>query len=183
MSQSESARQKMEQALEALRRDFSTVRTGKANPSLLDTVKVEAYGSRMPLNQVATVGVPEARLLTVQPWDKGLLSDIERAIQTAELGLNPSNDGNLIRIPVPPLTEERRKEYVKVLHRMAEEARVSIRHARKEANNGVKEMEKEGELSEDDARRQQEGIQKMTDEYVQKVDALLAAKEADVMEV
>ncbi len=183
MSQPESARQKMEQALEALRRDFSTVRTGKASPGLLDTVKVEAYGSKMPLNQVATVGVPEARLLTVQPWDKGLLSDIERAIQTADLGLNPSNDGNLIRIPVPPLTEERRKEYVKVLHKMAEEARVSIRHARKEANTGVKESEKEGELSEDDARRQQEGIQKMTDEYVQKVDALLAAKEADVMEV
>jgi len=119
------AKEQMEAALDAVRREFATVRTGKATPALLDTVRVDAYGSKMPLNQVATVSTPEASLLVVQPFDKGLLGDIERAIMTADLGLNPANDGNIIRVPVPPLNEERRREFVKVLHKMAEEARIS----------------------------------------------------------
>lgn len=183
MSRSQSARDRMERAFDALRKDFASVRTGKATPSLLDGVRVEAYGSRMPLNQVATVSAPEARLLTVQPWDKALLSDIERAIQTADIGLNPNNDGSVIRLPVPPLTEERRREYVRVLHKMAEEARVSIRQARREANDEIKQSEKESELSEDESRREQESMQKMTDEYVGRVDSLLERKEAEVLEI
>ena len=127
----EDAKTQMEAALEALRREFATVRTGKATPALLDTVRVEAYGSQMPLNQLATISTPESSLLVVQPFDKTLLPDIERAIMTADLGLNPANDGNIIRIPIPPLNEERRQEYVKLLHRMTEEGRISIRHARR----------------------------------------------------
>src|SRR5688500_12892273 len=126
------ARTHMEKAVDAMRREFSSVRTGKASPALLDSVRVEAYGSKMPLNQVATVTAPEPRLLLVQPWDKSLLGIIEKAIQTSELGLNPANDGNIIRVPIPALTEERRKEMVRVLHKQAEEGRVAIRHARQE---------------------------------------------------
>lgn len=170
-------------AVEALRREFASVRTGKASPALLDGVRVEAYGSLMPLNQVATVSAPEARLLVVQPWDTSMLGPIEKGIQAADLGLNPSNDGKIVRIPIPVLTEERRKEFVRVLHRMAEEARVSVRHARKEANDGVKRRQKEGELSEDDARRDQDEVQKLTDRYTQEIDDLLKAKEAEVLEI
>lgn len=177
------ASQQMDKALEALRREFTSVRTGKASPALLDTVRVEAYGSTLPLNQVATVSAPEPRLLVVQPWDRSMLGPVEKAIQTSDLGLNPSNDGKLIRVPVPALTEERRKEYVKVLHKMAEEARVSIRHARKEANDEIKARQKEGELSEDDARRETDEVQKLTDRHIQSVDELLKHKEAEVMEV
>lgn len=121
----------MEDAFESVRREFAAVRTGKATPALLDTVRVDAYGSKMPLNQVASISTPEASMLVVQPFDKTLIAEIEKGIQTADLGLNPANDGNLIRIPIPPLNEERRKEYVRLLHRMAEEGRISIRHARK----------------------------------------------------
>ena len=128
---------RMEDAIESLIREFSSVRTGKATPALLDSVRVEAYGSLVALNQVANVSTPESSLLVIQPYDKALLEDIERAIQTANLGLNPGNDGNLIRIPIPPLNEERRKEYVKVIHQMAEEAKVSLRHARKVGNDEV----------------------------------------------
>ena len=129
---------RMEDAIESLIREFSSVRTGKATPALLDSVRVEAYCSLVALNQVANVSTPESSLLVIQPYDKALLEDIERAIQTANLGLNPGNDGNLIRIPIPPLNEERRKEYVKVIHQMAEEAKVSLRHARKVGNDEVK---------------------------------------------
>ena len=124
------ARERMQAAVEAVQREFATVRTGKATPALLDTVRVDAYGAKMPLNQVATIHTPEPTLLVVQPFDKGLMGDVEKAIQSADLGLNPSNDGNVIRIPIPPLNEERRKEFVKILHKMAEEGKVSIRHAR-----------------------------------------------------
>lgn len=179
----EKARQRMEAALEAVRREFASVRTGKASPALLDTVRVEAYGSRMPLNQVGTVSAPEARMLTVQPYDKSLLKDIERAIRESDLGFNPSNDGNIIRIPIPPLTEERRKEYVRLLHKLAEEGRVAVRQARKDANDDIKQRQKEGELSEDEAHREQEKVQKLTDDYVHKVDETLKKKEAEVMEV
>jgi ribosome recycling factor len=177
------AKQRMESALEALRREFGSVRTGKASPALLDTVRVEAYGSRVPLNQVGTVSAPEPRLLTIQPWDKGLIKDIERAIRESDLGLNPSNDGNIIRIPIPALTEERRREYVRMLHKLAEEGRVAIRQARKDANDEVKAREKKEHLSEDDVRREQGEVQKLTDSYIAKVDEIMKHKEAEVMEV
>ena len=177
------AEERMEGAVEALRREFAAVRTGKASPALLDTVRVDAYGSKMPLNQVANVSTPEASLLVVQPYDKALLEDIERAIHTANLGLNPANDGNLIRVPVPPLTEERRKEYAKLLHQMTEEARISMRHARKVGNDEIKVAIKEHETSEDEGFRQLERIQEMTDEYSTLLDEMLENKEKEVMAI
>lgn len=177
------ARKQMHAALDAMRREFGSLRTGKASPALLDTVRVEAYGSKMPLNQVATVNVPEPRLLVVQPWDRGLIGDIEKAILTAQLGLNPANDGNVIRVPIPQLNEERRRDLVRMLHKLAEEGRVSVRHARQEANKDVKQRESEHEISEDQARRELDEIQKLTDEYVAKIDELLQSKEREVMEV
>lgn len=177
------ARARMEETIEAVRREFATVRTGKATPALLDNVKVAAYGSKMPLNQVASVSTPEASLLVVQPFDKTLLADIERAIITADLGFNPSNDGNIIRIPVPPLNEERRKEFVKLLHHMAEEGKVSLRHARKVGNDQVKMAIKEHETGEDEGRRQIEEIQKMTDTSSKRLDELLENKEKEVMAI
>lgn len=177
------ARTHMEKAVDAMRREFSSVRTGKASPALLDTVKVEAYGSKMPINQVATVTAPEPRLLMVQPWDKSLMQVIEKAIQTSELGLNPANDGNLIRVPIPALTEERRKEMVRVLHKLAEEGRVAIRHARQEANKELKKKQAAHEVSEDDVRHKMDEVQKMTDTYIHKIDELLKAKEQELMEV
>lgn len=179
----QNARQRMDGAIEALRREFAGVRTGKASPALLDSIRVEAYGSMVPLNQVGTVAAPEPRMLTVQPWDKAVIKDVERALRESDLGLNPSNDGNLIRIPIPPLTEERRREYAKLLHRFAEEARVAVRHVRKEANDEVKHRQKDESLSEDDVRREQAEVQKLTDSYIQKIDELLKHKEAEVMEV
>lgn len=179
----EQARSRMEEALEAVRREFASVRTGKATPALLDTVRVDAYGSKMPLNQVATVNTPEPSLLVVQPFDKTLLPDIERAIMTADLGLNPANDGNIIRIPVPPLNEERRREYVKLLHKMAEECRVSLRHARKVANDEIKHAIKEHELGEDEGHRQLEEVQQLTDGHATRIDDLLARKEKEVMAI
>ncbi|HEY7770736.1 ribosome recycling factor [Longimicrobium sp.] len=183
MSSQQKAKQRMEGALEALRREFANVRTGKASPALLDSVRVEAYGSMVPLNQVGTVSAPEPRMLTVQPWDKSLIKKIEYAIRESDMGYNPSNDGNLIRVPVPALTEERRKEYVKMLHKLAEEGRVSIRQVRKDANDEVKARQKKEGLSEDDIRREQGEVQKLTDQYIAKVEELLKHKEADVMEV
>lgn len=179
----EDAKQRMEAALEAIRRDFGTVRTGKASTALLDTVRVDAYGSKMPLNQVATINTPEPSLLVVQPFDKTLIGDIERAIFTANLGLNPANDGNVIRIPVPPLNEERRKEYVKVLHKMAEEGRVSVRHARRTVREEIHALIKEHELSEDDGRRREEAVEKLTHDYTAKIDGLLKRKEEEVLAI
>ncbi len=177
------AREHMEKALDAMRREFATVRTGKASPALLDTVRVDAYGSKMPLNQVATVSAPEPRLLVVQVWDKGLAGPVEKAIKSAELGLNPQTEGGVIRVPVPALTEERRRDMVKTLHKLAEEGRVAIRHARQEGNKDIKRREADGDISEDDARREIEKVQKLTDDYIHKIDQLLKAKEAEVMEV
>ena len=173
----EDAKTQMEAALEALRREFATVRTGKATPALLDTVRVEAYGSQMPLNQLATISTPESSLLVVQPFDKTLLPDIERAIMTADLGLNPANDGNIIRIPIPPLNEERRQEYVKLLHRMTEEGRISIRHARRTVRDELHQLVRDHELSEDESRRREDQLEKLTKDYVEKVDELLKSKE------
>jgi ribosome recycling factor len=183
MSSLDKAKQRMESALDSLRREFGAVRTGKASPALLDTVRVEAYGSRVPLNQVGTVSAPEPRMLTVQPWDRALMKDIERALRESELGLNPSNDGQIIRIPIPALTEERRKEYVRMLHKLAEEGRVNVRHARKDANDEIKHRQKDEGLSEDDIRREQDKVQKLTDQYIAKIEEMLKHKEAEVMEV
>lgn len=183
MPSNSAARELMENAIEATRREFASVRTGKATPALLDTVRVEAYGGRVPLNQVGTVTAPEPRLLMVQPWDKSLLNEIEKAIRTSELGLNPSNDGNVVRIPIPLLTEERRREFVRVLNKLAEEGRIAIRHARQEANKGIRRAQQSNEISEDEAHRLTEEVQKMTDEFVGRIDQLLAAKEQEVMEV
>lgn len=176
-------RERMDNALEAMRREFATVRTGKASPALLEHVRVEAYEAHMPLEQLSTISAPEPRLLVVQPWDKSLMGAIEKAIQSADLGLNPSNDGTVIHVPIPQLNEERRRELVKVLHRMAEEGHVSLRTARRAANDEVKAKIKDGELSEDEGHRQTDEIQKMTDDYSKKIDALLKAKEEAVLEV
>jgi ribosome recycling factor len=173
----------MEDALVAIRREFATVRTGKATPALLDTVRVDAYGSKMPVNQVATISTPDATLLVVQPFDKSLIGDIERGILTADLGLNPANDGNVIRVPIPPLNEERRREYVKVLHKMAEEGRVSIRHARRIVRDEIHELVKQHELGEDDARRREDALEKLTHEYTDMIDELLKNKEEEVMAI
>jgi ribosome recycling factor len=177
------ARTQMEKALEALRREFGTVRTGKASAALLDTVRVEAYGGKMPLNQVASVSAPEPRMLVVQPWDRSLTGEIEKAIRSSDLGLNPASDGNLIRVPVPALTEERRREMVRLLHKLAEEARVVEPHPRQEANKDIKNRQHEHEIGEDEAHRQMQEVQKLTDEYVARVDEVLKHKEHEVMEV
>lgn len=179
----EDTREQMQKAVDAVRREFSAVRSGKATPALLDTVRVEAYGSKMPLNQVASVHTPEPRLIVVQPWDKTVIPAIEKGIQAADLGLNPSNDGNVVRVPIPALTEERRKDLVRMLHKMAEEGRVGVRHARQEANKEIKRSEQAHEVSEDEARRKQDEVQKLTDEFVARIDELLKSKEEEVMEV
>ena len=177
------AQSKMDDALEAVRHEFASVRTGKAMPALLDTVRVDAYGSKMPINQVATISTPEPSLLVVQPFDRSLIKAVEHAIQAASLGLNPANDGNVLRIPIPPLNQERRMEYVKLLHKMAEDARVSIRHARQEARDDLKRRMKDHEIPEDRGRRQMDEAQKLTDQYIAKVDELLKHKEEEVMQV
>jgi ribosome recycling factor len=174
------ARQAMDKAVEAVRREFSTVRTGKATTALLDLVRVEAYGSDVPLNQVGNVAAPEPKLLTIQPWDKTLLKAIEKAILASDLGLTPSNDGNIIRIPLPPLTQERRKELVKVIHRFAEEGRVAIRHARTEAISRIKKSE---HVSEDEKKHAEKDVQKLHDDHLKLVDEALRGKEAEIMEV
>ena len=183
MSAHGEVRDQMEKAVEAVRREFSGVRTGKASPALLDAIRIDAYGSKMPVNQLATVSAPEPRMLIVQPWDKNLMGAIEKGIRSAELGLNPANDGTVIRVPIPALNEERRKEMVRLLHKLAEEGRIAVRHARQEANKHIKAREHDHEIGEDDARRQIDEIQKLTDEYIAKVDQLLKAKEEEVMEV
>ena len=173
----------MEKSLDAVRREFAGVRTGKASPALLETIRVDAYGSKLPINQVATINVPEPRLLLVQPWDKGLMAAVEKAIRTSELGLNPANDGSVIRVPIPALNEERRREMVRLLHKLAEEGRIAIRHARHEANKQIKAQEASAEIGADDARRYTDEVQKLTDEFITRIDHLVKAKEEEVMEV
>ena len=177
------AEQAMKDAVEATRREFSTVRTGKATPILLDTVRVEAYGSQMPLNQVATISTPDPTLLIVQPFDQTLIGAIEKAILTADLGLNPGNDGAVIRVPVPPLNEERRREYVKLLHKMAEEGKVSIRHARHKARDILQTLMKDHEVGEDDGHRQMDELEKITQKQTEAIDDLMAKKEEEVMSI
>jgi len=174
------ARDLMQKAVENTRREFSGIRSGKATTSLLDIIRVEAYGSQVPLNQVGMVAAPEPRMLTVQPFDKSLSSTIEKAIRESDLGLNPANQGGLIRIPIPPLNEERRRDLVKVVHKLAEEGRVAVRHARGEAHAKIKKLEK---IAEDDRTRGEKELQKLTDDHIKQIDQLITAKEAEIMEV
>jgi ribosome recycling factor len=170
----------MERSFEASKRELASIRTGKATTSLLDTVRVEAYGQQMPLNQVGSVSAPEPRLLTVTPWDKGLVSAIEKALRESDLGLNPQTQAGVIRVPLPALNEQRRKELVKVVHKLAEEARIAIRHARTAARDQLKKLEK---TSEDDQKKAEKELQKLHDDYVGRIDELLKGKEAEIMEV
>lgn len=179
----EDTKKKMEKVIESTKKEFASLRTGRANPSLLDRVEVEAYGTRMPLDQVAMVSAPEPRMLLLQPYDKSTISSIEKAIRIADLGLNPANDGALIRIAIPALTEERRKEMVKTAKKIAEEMKVAVRNVRRDANDEIKKMEKASELTEDDSKKSQNDIQKLTDQYITKIDEILAAKEKEIMEV
>lgn len=174
---------RMERSIDAFRKELGKVRTGRASFSLLDGVKVDYYGTPTPLQQVGTLSVPESRLLTVTPWDTKMIGPIEKAIQGSGLGLNPSNDGKTVRIPIPPLTEERRKELAKVVRKMAEDARVAVRNLRREAIEKLKDREKKKEISEDVVKRGQERIQKETDAHVKKIDEILKSKEQEILEV
>ncbi|MBN2310824.1 MAG: ribosome recycling factor [Candidatus Hydrogenedentes bacterium] len=177
------ARNKMERSLEAFRHELTGIRTGRASIGLLDGIEVEVYGAKMKINQVATVAAPEPRLLLVTPWDKTQLGAIERGIQASPLDLTPSNDGHVIRIPIPQLTEERRKELAKLVGRLAEEARVSVRNIRRHLVDSAKKEQKDGNIPEDDAHKLTAEIQKITDEYTGKIDEALKAKEDEIMEV
>lgn len=170
----------MEKAVENSKREFSGIRSGKASPNMLDVVKVEAYGSMMPLNQVASVSAPEPRILLVTPFDKGMAKVIEKAIRESELGLDPAHQGGIIRVPLPSMTEQRRKELVKVLHKLAEDGRIAIRHARTDARDKVKKLDG---TSEDEKKAAEKELQKIHDDFIARLDALLKAKEAEIMEV
>ena len=173
---------KMEKALESTAKELSSIRTGRATISLLDGINIEYYGARSPINQVASISIPEARLMVIQPWDKSMIGEIERAILKADLGLNVNNDGNIIRITVPELTEERRKELVKLAKKLAEEGKIAIRNIRREGNDILKKLEKAGELPEDDSRREQSKIQDLTDDHIGKINEMVQVKEKEIME-
>jgi len=177
------ARERMEKSLVALTSAFSKIRTGRAHPAILDSVQVDYYGTPTPLKQVANIGVEDARTLTVSPWEKPMVPAVEKAIMAADLGLNPSTNGGLIRVPMPMLTEETRKNFIKQARAEAEGARVAVRNIRRDANGDFKDLLKEKEISEDDLRRAEDGIQKITDEYVAKIAKMLEGKEADLMEI
>jgi ribosome recycling factor len=174
---------KMQKSLEALAKEVMTIRTGRASPALVDRIPVEYYGNPTPLNQLATITVPEARMILIQPWDRGIISAIEKAIQKSELGLNPANDGQLIRIPIPPLNEERRREYVRLVKRYAEGAHIAVRNIRRDQMEKIKGLEKEKKVSADEGRRGSDQLQKLADRYIARVDEVAARKEAEIMEV
>lgn len=173
----------MDKAIDSLESAFTTVRTGRANAMILDKVKVDYYGVPTPVNQMAAIKSPDAHMLVIEPWDKGMLGAIEHAILESNLGVNPSNDGNVVRLPFPTLTEERRRDLAKQCKTYAEEARVAVRNARRDANSRIDKEQKEGELSEDDQRRAESSVQKLTDDYIAKIDTLLKKKEAEVMAI
>jgi len=175
--------EKMARAVESLKKEFASIRTGRASLAILDGIQVDYYGVPTPLNQVATLGIPESRLITIQPWDSKISGEIERAILKSGIGLNPINDGKIIRLNIPPLTEERRKELVRLARRLAEETRIAVRNIRREGNEEIKRIEKEKQISEDDARKSQEEIQKLTDSYIKNIDEILLHKEAEIMEI
>ncbi|MGE6487986.1 ribosome recycling factor [Paenisporosarcina sp. NPDC076898] len=179
----EQTKERMTKAIQALSRELSTIRAGRASASLLDKITVDYYGSPTPINQIAGIATPEARLLTIQPYDKTALGDIEKAIQKSDLGISPSNDGTVIRIAIPALTEERRKDLVKLVKKEAEEAKVGIRNIRRDANDELKKLEKKSEITEDDLRGFSDNVQKLTDDYIVKIDQVAKDKEKEILEV
>jgi len=174
---------RMKKAIQATQHELATIRTAKATTSLLDGIKVEYYGTTVPINQVAVISVPEPRMLVVQPWEKGMIAEIEKALLKSDLGLTPNNDGTVIRLPIPPLTQERRQELVKVVRRLAEEGRVAIRNIRREANEELRKAEKDGDLPQDDSKRAQEHIQELTDKHIEVVNEVVEGKEQEIMEI
>jgi ribosome recycling factor len=186
MAAIESTRQdaaaRMQKAIDNLKREFSHVRTGRANPSLFDSVKVDYYGSSLPINQVAAISIPEARLVVIQPWEKTMLPTVEKAIRSSELGLNPQNDGNVIRVPIPALSEERRQELFKSCKKLTEEARIAVRNIRRDANENLKKAEKDKDISQDEQKKALGEIQKLTDDFMKKIDSLLELKEKEVLD-
>lgn len=179
----EDIKRRMQGAINAFKHDLGSLRTGRASPNLLDPLQIDAYGSLLPINQVATVSVPEPRLLSVQVWDRGMVAAVEKAIRESDLGLNPQTEGQVIRLRIPEMNEQRRKEMVKVSHKYAEEARIAIRHVRRDGLDLLKKLEKDHTISEDDSRRHAEQVQKATDQFVAEVDQLVAAKEKEIMQV
>ena len=181
--QKKNAEEKMKKAVRALEDEFKTIRTGRASAALFDNIRVDYYEQKVPLNQVATISVPEARLVIIQPWDRSVLSEIEKAIQKSELSVNPNNDGKVIRISIPPLTEERRKDLVKLAKNVAEKSRVTVRNIRRDVNDELKKMQKDSEISEDLAKRGMDEIQKLTDSFVEQINSVLEGKEKEIMEI
>ena len=179
----DSIKRRMDSAIDVLRKEFAGLRTGRATGALLDPVVVEAYGNKMPITQVGTIGVSDPRMLSVQVWDKGLVKSVEKAIRDAGLGLNPSSDGQLVRVPIPQLNEERRAEMTKVANRYAEQARVAVRNVRRDGMEKLKKEEKAGTISQDEHRRQSDEVQTMTDNHIKKIDETLAAKEKEILQV
>lgn len=174
--------ERMKKSIQALKDEFNTIRTGRASASLFDKIRVDYYGEKSPLSQVATVSIPEARLVVIQPWDKNLIGEIEKAIQKSELSLNPSNDGKVIRIAIPPLTEERRKELAKHAKAVAEQSRVAVRNIRRDGNDELKKAQKEGTITEDELKASEDSIQKETDKFIQEINKILEDKEKEIME-
>ncbi|MCX7779303.1 MAG: ribosome recycling factor [Negativicutes bacterium] len=174
---------KMKKALEVLRKEYASLRAGRATPALLDKITVDYYGTPTPINQVANISVPEPRMIVLQPWEKSMISAIEKAILKSDLGLTPSSDGSVIRLTIPQLTKERRAELVKVVHKKAEESRVAVRNLRRDANDAIKKLEKDKVISEDETKKGQDDIQKLTDKYIKEIDTVMAAKEKEIMEV
>ena len=175
--------EKMSKAISSLKKDLASVRAGRANPAILDKLHVDYYGTPTPISQMANISTPDSRTLMIQPWDKSVMGEIEKAILKSDLGLTPTNDGVVIRITIPQLTEERRKELVKVVKKMGEESKVAIRNIRRDGNDDLKKLEKNGDISEDDLRRTQDEIQKITDKYITEVDTVISSKEKEIMEV
>ncbi len=179
----QSTKEKMDKAIQAYTRELASVRAGRASASLLDKITVDYYGAPTPINQLASVSVPEARLLVIQPYDKSQVSEVEKAILKSDLGLNPTNDGTVIRIAIPALTEERRRELVKLVKKYSEDAKVAVRNVRRDANDDLKKLEKNGEITEDDLKGYSEDVQKLTDEHIAKIDSITKDKEKEIMEV
>lgn len=177
------AERRMQKAVEALKQDITSIRTGRASSALIERITVDYYGTPTPINQVASISVPEARLLVIQPWDRKLLTDIEKAIQKSDLGINPNNDGQVIRLAIPPLNEERRREMVKTLHKKLDEHKVAIRNVRRDAQDKFREREKKKEISEDELKRSTERLQKLTDRYIDEMDKVGKSKELEILEV
>ncbi|WP_028573106.1 ribosome recycling factor [Desulfonatronum lacustre] len=176
-------KERMEKSLQSLDREFKRLRTGRASGALLDGIRVDYYGTSTPLDQLASISIPDSRTISIQPWDRGAFKDVEKAILKSDLGLNPVNDGKTLRIIIPPLTEERRKELVKIAKKFTEEAKVGIRSIRRDANDTLKKQEKAKEITEDELHKTQDDVQKLTDEYIVKADAVFAAKEKEIMEI